>query len=98
MYYAGLVDNRGSPEAPFGFVSLRRGARAGSDAGRIGFGSRREDRDMLAVWPVVSTPDDFGPEDLARVRALLAAQFPALVGKKAAPGSLFGGRAAEEAV
>lgn len=74
-YKVAGIDNRGSTDCPFGFVYLASGQHL---AGRIGFGSHREDSDPLAVWPCHETPDNITPLAIIRVREALAQAFPHL--------------------
>ena len=71
-------DNRGTPEAPFGYVYLARSKR-GNSIGRLGYGPSRDNPDPLAVWPTSDTPADLSRGTIYQARAYLARQWPDLV-------------------
>lgn len=73
------IDNRGSKDCPFGFIYIAKGKEL---AGRIGFGSHRDNPDPLAIWPCHETPDNIGPIDVDRARGALAQAFPHLAKKE----------------
>ena len=71
-------DNRGSDDHPFGYVYFGP-HKKGPEAGRVGYGSHRDNRSALAIWPCRDTPHDISPLTIQSIHAYLRKAYPNLV-------------------